>query len=84
MNEIEGANLNEWVEIGFYTEDPKDDLGTNPFATRMVNLREAETIQAFTLDTRPTHIVLDPKRLLLERNINDNVKEPPKKLASAE
>ena len=84
VTEIDDANLNEWVEIGFYSEDPKDDLGANPFATRIVLLSEAETVQDFTLDKRPTHIVLDPKRALIERNIKDNVKELPKKLASAE
>ena len=84
VTEIDDANLNEWVEIGFYTEDPKDDLGANPFTTRIVQLGQAETVQDFTLEKRPTHIVLDPKRALIERNIKDNVKELPKKLASAE
>ncbi|MEP3890818.1 MAG: ABC transporter permease [Hellea sp.] len=80
--EIDDAELNEWVEIGFYTEDPKDDLGASPFATRVVNLTKAETVQEFTLDKRPSHIVLDPKRALIERNVNDNTKALPKKLAS--
>ena len=84
VTEIDDAQLNEWVEIGFYTEDPKDDLGANPFTTRIVQLGQAETVQDFTLEKRPTHIVLDPKRALIERNIKDNVKELPKKLASAE
>ena len=84
VTKIDDAELNEWVEIGFYTEDPKDDLGTNPFATRVVRLTEAESVQEFTLDKKPTHIVLDPKRSLIERNVKDNVKEPLNKLASAE
>ena len=84
ISELDGADLNEWVEIGFYTEDPKDDLGANPFATRVVNLTEEETVQTFTLDKQPTHIVLDPKRALIERNVNDNTKALPKKLASNE
>ena len=84
VTEVDGGELNEWVEIGFYTEDPKDDLGANPFATRVVRLTEAESIQSFTLDKNPTHVILDPKRSLIERNINDNTKAAPKKLASAE
>ena len=80
---IDGANFNEWVEIGFYTEDPKDDLGANPFTTRMVQINEAESVQQFSLKKRPTHIVLDPKRSLIERNVKDNTKTVPKKLASA-
>jgi len=62
VTEIDDANLNEWVEIGFYTEDPKDDLGANPFTTRRVQLSDVESVKNFTLDKRPTHIVLDPKR----------------------
>jgi len=84
VTEIDDANLNEWVEIGFYTEDPKDDLGANPFTTRRVQLSDVESVKNFTLDKRPTHIVLDPKRALIERNVKDNVKELPKKLALAE
>ena len=84
VTEIDGAELNEWVEIGFYTEDPKDDLGANPFATRIVNLTKTETVQEFTIDKRPTHIVLDPKRALIERNVKDNTKALPKKVASNE
>ena len=84
VTKIDDAELNEWVEIGFYTEDPKDDLGANPFATRTVQLSEAESVQSFILDKKPTHIVLDPKRSLIERNVKDNVKALPKQLASAE
>ena len=84
VSEIDDAKLNEWVEIGFYTEDPKDDLGSNPFATQLVLLTEAESVQEFTLDKKPTHVVLDPKRSLIERNTKDNTKALPKKLASNE
>jgi len=84
VTKLDDAELNEWVEIGFYSEDPKDDLGATPFTTRVVRLNEAESVQSFTLDTKPTHIVLDPKRSLIERNVKDNTKALPKKLASAE
>ena len=84
VSKIDEAELSEWVEIGFYTEDPEDDLGANPFATRMVNVTQAESLIDFTLDKRPTHILLDPKRSLIERNIKNNVKALEKKLADAE
>ena len=84
VTKMDDVELNEWVEIGFYTEDPEDDLGANPFATRIVQLSQVETVQEFTLKKRPTHIVLDPKRSLIERNVKDNTKTVPKKLASAE
>ena len=84
ITEIDGAQLSEWVEIGFYTEDPEEDLGANPFATRMVNVTQAESLLDFTLDKRPTHILLDPKRSLIERNVKNNVKALEKKLADAD
>lgn len=74
VSEIEGATLNEFVQIGFYTEDPEDDLGANPMKLETVRVNEAESTITVTLDKRPTHIVLDPARRLIERNINDNVK----------
>ncbi len=84
VTEIADAELNEWVEIGFYSEDPKNNLGASPFATRFVNLTTAESIQEFTLDQKPTYVVLDPKRSLIERNVKNNVKQPAKKLALSE
>lgn len=84
VSEIPGADLNEWVEVGFYTEDPKETLGENPFFTKIVKITEAETTLEFTLDQRPTHILLDPKRLLIERNLTDNVKDVTQKLAANE
>lgn len=84
VSEIEGAELNEWLEIGFYTEDPKDDLGASPFATRKVRVDQLETVLEFKLNEKPTHVILDPKRLLIERNINDNTKTVNKELASSE
>lgn len=83
VSKIDGADLNEWVEIGFYTENPKDDLGANPFATRMVHLDETESVLEFTLGKRPAYIVLDPKRSLIERNVTDNVKKLDDKLEAS-
>jgi hypothetical protein len=84
VTEIDGAELNEWLEIGFYTEDPKEDLGANPFATRKVRVSDMEETLEFKLDQKPTHVILDPKRTLIERNINDNTREVNKELALAE
>ena len=84
VKEIDGETLNEWIEVAFYTEDPKETLGEAPFFSKIVNVTEAKVTLDFELETRPTHIVLDPKRLLIERNLKDNVKALPKKLASNE
>lgn len=72
VSEIDGAELNELVQIGFYTEDPKDTLGSNPMALETIRISEAERTVTVTLDERPTHVVLDPHRYLIERNVNDN------------
>lgn len=76
--------LNEWVEIGFYDKDPKETLGDEWIALERVKITELETALSFDVKSRPTHILLDPRRLLIERNVKDNVKELEKKLASAE
>lgn len=75
VSELDDAFLNEFVQIGFYTEDPKDDLGANPVKLETFHVSEAESVITVTLDERPTHIILDPARRLIERNITDNVKK---------
>lgn len=74
VSEIDDAALDEFIQIGFYAEDPEDDLGANPMQLETVRINEANSTITVTLDVRPTHIVLDPARRLIERNINDNVK----------
>jgi len=75
VSEIDGTTLNEFVQIGFYTEDPKDDLGANPMALETVRVDQAEATLTFTVNERPTYIVLDPHRRLIERNVNDNSRD---------
>jgi len=75
VSEIDGEELSEWVEIGFYTQDPKETLGDEWLSLERINLSEAETELSFTMKERPTHVLLDPRRLLIERNVKDNVKE---------
>ena len=74
VNDIEEESLNEWVEISFYIEDPEDDLGANPFHSKLVQLSEPKTVLKFNLEEKPKYIVLDPKRALIERNVKDNTK----------
>ena len=69
-----GGTLDEWVMIGFYTQDPTDTLGSEPYATEIVRVDDRETVLAFTLDTRPTHVLLDPHRYLIERDVANNVR----------
>jgi len=83
VTEIDGEELNEWVEIGFYKNAPKDKW-SDWTDLKKVRVNKAESTLTFTLKERPNHIALDPRRLLMERNVTDNVKALPKKLASAE
>ena len=83
VTEIDGEELNEWVEIGFYKNAPKDKWSDWTDLKR-IRVNKAESTLTFSLKERPNHIALDPRRLLMERNVTDNVKALPKKLASAE
>ncbi|MBL4616590.1 MAG: hypothetical protein JKY46_02760, partial [Robiginitomaculum sp.] len=85
VTEIDGEELNEWLEIGFYDEDPKETWGDKWLKLERVRITELETKLSFELDKRPNFVLLDPRRLLIERDVKDNVKKTPKdKLASAE
>jgi hypothetical protein len=83
VTEMEGENLDEWVEIGFYDKDPKDTLGDEWMKLERVHITGPKTELSFDLDERPAFVLLDPRRLLIERNVKDNVKTLPEdKLAS--
>jgi len=73
--EIDGEGLNEWVEIGIYNKDPKETLGGDWLRLERVRITKAETELSFKLKQKPTHVLLDPRRLLIERNVTDNVKK---------
>lgn len=84
VTEMEGEALNEWLEIGFYTEDPKDKLGDDWMALERIRVSERESTVSFIVPEKPTHILLDPRRLLIERNVEDNITAPDLKVASSE
>jgi ABC-2 type transport system permease protein len=75
VTEIEGEELNEWIEIGFYKQDPKETLGGDWLQLERVRVNSAETALTFNLAERPTFVALDPRRLLIERNVKDNAQE---------
>lgn len=72
ITEIDGADLNEWVQIGFYAENPKDDLGVNPISLETVRIDEVKRTLTLNVSEKPSYVVLDPNRALIERNVNDN------------
>lgn len=81
VSEIDGEELNEWIEIGFYANKPKEKW-SDWQALKRVRVTESESVLRFDLDDLPAHIALDPRRLLQEKNITDNVKAVPKLTAS--
>ncbi len=83
VNEMDDESLNEWVEIGFYDKDPEDTLGDEWIKLERVRITDSITKLSVDMDKRPTHVLIDPRRLLIERNVDDNIKEVPEKLASA-
>lgn len=72
VTEIDGASLESWVVVAAYTEDPSETLGINPAAQVTARIDEAEATVTLVVDGEPTHVVLDPHRYLVERNVGDN------------
>ncbi len=81
VTEIDGEALNEWIEIGFYQNEPKDKWSAWSDLERL-RVNEAESTLSITVSEAPNYIALDPRRLLQERNATDNVKEVKRKLAA--
>jgi len=75
VTEMNGEALDEWIEIGFYNGDPKDSLGGDWIKLERVKITDLETSLTYTMPEKPTHVYIDPKRLLMERNVDDNVEE---------
>ncbi len=75
VTEMDDESLNEWVEIGFFDKNPKETLGDAWLKLERVRLSDLETELSFSLDKEPSHIQIDPRRLLMERNVDDNIRE---------
>jgi len=82
--ESDAPTLDEFVEVGFYTEDPSNSWEETPILIKRLRLTEAETQVSFELDVKPGYIVVDPRALLIERKYDDNVRSINTKLASTE
>lgn len=65
-------DLDEWVEIGFYDKDPGETFGDEWIKLERVHITKPLTALSFELETEPSYVVLDPRRLLIERNAQDN------------
>lgn len=70
--DIDGEVLYEPLEIGVYLDEPKK-LWSAWSELDMVRITEAKQEITLIVDEKPTHIAIDPRRLLQERNVDDNV-----------
>lgn len=71
--EIDGETLKEPLEIGFYQDEPKK-LWSAWSQLEQVWVKETDQTLTFDLYEKPNHIALDPRRLMQEKNVGDNVK----------
>ena len=65
------VKLNDWVDIGVYADNDEKDL----MFSKRVLFNENKMSFTFEVDSIPAKAVIDPKRLLIERVIKDNVKK---------
>jgi len=75
VDEMDLEEFAEWIEIGFYDQDPADTLGDEWLKLERIHITELQTELSFELDTEPSFVMLDPRRLLIERNVTDNARE---------
>ena len=68
-NETE-VKMNDWVDIGVYKDSDEKEL----LYIERVQLHSDEQLIRFEVDSLPAKAAIDPKRLLIERIIDDNVK----------
>lgn len=72
VTKLDDGKLDEWVELGFYGQNPKKTYGDDWQALKMLHITKPETTLTFTLDEQPEYVLADPRRLLIERNEKDN------------
>lgn len=71
-NEIEQA-MEEWVDVGFYSEYNDEEDAKLMYQERIKFDKEKMTLN-FTLDSLPVKAAIDPRRILIERVYDDNLK----------
>ncbi|PCI94432.1 MAG: hypothetical protein COB15_14220 [Flavobacteriales bacterium] len=69
------VDFNDWVDIGVYADEDEKDLMYH----KRVKFNKNEMNFKFEVDSLPAKAAIDPRRILIERNIKDNVKTVAKK-----
>ena len=62
--------LNEWVDIGFFTDKDEKEL----IGQKRIKIRENTSKLSFQLDTLPAKAAIDPRHLLIDKVYSDNIK----------
>ena len=62
--------LNDWVDIGLYADSQEEKL----LAWKRVKIQSGKSTEIMVVDTIPAKAAIDPRRMLVERVIKDNVK----------
>ncbi len=62
--------LNEWVDLGFYSDGDSEHLQD----WKRVNITEEKSVFTLVADSLPAKAAIDPRRMLIERVIEDNEK----------
>jgi hypothetical protein len=62
--------LHEWVDIGLYNDSDEKRLST----WKRIHVTENQTRYTLVADSLPAKAAIDPRRMLIERVITDNVK----------
>ena len=62
--------LDEWVDLGFYADSDEEVLQD----WKRVNIKNEKTQITLIADSLPAKAAIDPRRMLIERVISDNVK----------
>jgi hypothetical protein len=63
--------LQEWIDIGVYADNDEEEL----MAWKRVKFDEEESTVSIIVDSIPAKAAIDPRRMLIERVIDDNVKK---------
>ncbi|PCJ27022.1 MAG: hypothetical protein COA97_04850 [Flavobacteriales bacterium] len=64
------VDFDDWVDIGVYADSDEEKLMYH----ERVRFNKNEMNFKFTVDSIPAKAAIDPRRILIERNIKDNVK----------
>ena len=66
----QSAGINDWIDIGFFADADEEEL----IAYERVKINQKQKTLRFTLDEKPYKAAIDPRRILIERVVSDNVK----------